>query len=82
MRAMWLKDVPTSGVSLESQEMSARFLLQFEDADLDEEMMLAYRSNKIEIWRSTITERFTENVAKTRLVHCAAITPHGSAFYH
>ena len=71
LRAMWLKDVPTSGVSLESQEMSAEFLLQLEDADLDEEMMVAYRSNKIEIWRSTIAERFTANVAKTRLVHWA-----------
>ena len=71
LRAMWLKDLPSTGVSLETQDMSAQFLLQLEDSQLDEEMMLAYRSNKIEIWKATIAQRLAANVVQTRLVHRA-----------
>ena len=71
LRAMWLKDVPTSGVSLESQEMSAEFLLDLTEQELDADMMAAYKRNQVEIWKSAIAERFTANVAKTNLVHRA-----------
>jgi len=70
LRAMWLKDVPTSGVSLESQAMSAEVLLQLPD-ELDEEMIFAYKSNELDIWRATIAERVSANAAKTPLVQWA-----------
>lgn len=55
LRAMWLKHVPTVGVSLETQAMSAGLLLQI-DAELDEEMVFEYKSNQLDIWRATVAE--------------------------
>ncbi|MCU1329935.1 MAG: hypothetical protein JWN34_5305 [Bryobacterales bacterium] len=70
LRAMWLKDVPMAGVSLESQGMAAELVLQIGD-ELDEEMIFAFKSNELDIWRATITERVTANAAKTPLVQWA-----------
>jgi hypothetical protein len=71
LRAMWLQRVPTGGVSLASQELSARILLALPEADLDDEMMEAYKDNEIEVWKAAIDERAEANEAKTRLVHFA-----------
>ena len=73
LRAMWLQHVPTVGVSLETQAMSAELLLQIGE-DLDEEMMIAYKSNQLDIWRATIAEHASANAAKTPLVQWAQRT--------
>ena len=71
VRAMWLRKVPASGVSLASQEMPAQLLLQLPAHDLDDEVILAYKTNQVRIWSSAIDERFATNTDKTKLVHYA-----------
>ena len=39
LRAIWLIRVPSAGVSLPAQEMSAQVLMQLPDADIHNEMM-------------------------------------------
>lgn len=72
--ATWFKDIPSVGLSLESQETSAEFLLQLPPDDLDAEIMAAYIRNKIEIWKTTTAQRSTVNTTRARIVHWAQRT--------
>ncbi|MCU1329727.1 MAG: hypothetical protein JWN34_5097 [Bryobacterales bacterium] len=73
LRAMWLRKVPSGGVSIASQELAADFLLTLPETDLDDEMMAAYKENEVEVWKAAIEERSKANVEKTRLVHYAQV---------
>lgn len=66
--AMWQREVPVGGVSLDAHEEVAGLVLQFAAKDINDDLLYFYKTNQLDIWRSATEERFCVNKRKARLV--------------